>query len=126
MPSRYFRWDGTKFVELVDETSSESASAAIIADTMPELRHPVTGEIYTSKNRYINDTRAMGYEIMGNERHGPQSIPDRITDAKVLDACHRAEAIQSDPAKLNARRNFEMMKRETYEKLMGNTDGSRR
>lgn len=107
MPSRYYRWDGEKVQDIGLAESSGEVTAAVIDDTMDPLKHPVTGKVYDSKRRYLADTKRMGYEVVGNDLLSRQKreLPERITESKVIDACHRAEAIQSDPCKLNGWRN---------------------
>ena len=36
-----------------------------IPDEMPETKHPVTGEYYTSKSKFRATTKALGYEEVG-------------------------------------------------------------
>jgi hypothetical protein len=81
------------------------ASAFIQDDTMAPLRHPVTSKYYDSKSEYIRDTKRMGMEIMGEEKHSekPQILQETITEPLIMDRIERAEAIVSDPAKFRAR-----------------------
>lgn len=100
----------------VSDTSAEALSPAIHGDEMAPLRHPVTGKIYTSVSQYTRDTKRMGYEIMGTEKHTKQVLPDRIDGQRILNACERAEAIQSDPARLRAAYNQNDIRREKLER----------
>lgn len=45
----------------------------IIPDGLDYVRHPTTGKRYTSKGKYVADTKAMGYEIIGNDMPKPKT-----------------------------------------------------
>lgn len=64
--------DGGKW-RLVSDTGP-SKRVNLISDVLPDVRHPSTGKVYSSKSRYYADTRAMGKEIMGNDM-GPIDKP---------------------------------------------------
>ncbi len=57
-----------KRVVPVHEIQRESKALDLfIQDEMPETRHPVTGEYFTSKSKFRAVTRALGYEEIGND-----------------------------------------------------------
>lgn len=81
-------------------------TSSVHVDTMDTLKHPVTGEYYTSKSEYLKECRRLNLEIVpDSEKFSTRGneYKDKITEALVMDRIERAEAIVSDPAKLRER-----------------------
>lgn len=89
-------------------------------DSMPPLRHLVSGQIFDSKSKYLAECRKHNVSIVGNDLLSKQKheLPDRLTDAKVMDAVHKAESIMADPSKLRARMNENLAILERRERLL--------
>lgn len=105
-----------------DSEAAESMSAAIHQDTMPAMKHPVTGQVFESKSAYLRAVKADGLTVVGNDllsrkAHTPTDI---ITEEKVMDAIHKTEAIMSDPARRNELRYKNERILDEYKKTMGN------
>jgi len=66
----------------------------VITDEIEPFQSMADGKIYTSKSRYYAETRARGYEIVGNERIKPKSAePDeRQIERDLADAYDQCEA----------------------------------
>lgn len=104
-----------------DSEAVEAMSAAVHQDTMPALRHPVTGKVYESKSAYLRAVKADGLTIVGNDllsrkAHTPT---DLITEEKVMAAIQKTEAILSDPARRNELRYKNEQLLEQYQKTIG-------
>lgn len=89
-------------------------------DSMPPLRHLVSGKVFDSKAQYLAECRKHNVSVVGNDLLSKQKheLPDRLTDAKVMDAVHKAESIMSDPSKLRARMNENLAILERRERLL--------
>jgi len=62
--------------ELVEKSKAEPLKRAghfIISDNLDYVRCTANGKRYTSKSRYTADVKAMGYQILGNDK--PQGRP---------------------------------------------------
>lgn len=120
MPSRYFRWSGEQFIELVQERS-ESVAAAVHQDTLDApLTNPVTGFTTDSRSAYIENCRANNLEVVGNDRLGqkPRRPQDTISESVIVDRTMKAEAILSDPARRRAWHNEQTEKFERHQRLI--------
>lgn len=84
------------------------------------LKNMVTGKLYTSKSKYIKDVKALGLEIVGNDKLSQRKHTPRqtLTDEMILDRIQRAESILEDPAKYRARQNENLERLERYKKLV--------
>jgi len=115
MSRKTYRWINEKFVECGTSSIYENpAAAAVIDDTMQPLKHPVTGKTYNSKSAYHRTNKELGLEVVGNDllSRKPRHVPEVLTDAKIMDAAQRAEAIHNDPTK---RREMENRNNYLYE-----------
>jgi hypothetical protein len=122
MRSIYKKVDGVWQWLPGDSEAAESMSAAVHQDTMPALRHPVTGHVYESKSAYLRACKRHGLTIVGNDllSSKPSAPPDKITEAKVIDAIQKTEAIMSDPARRNELRYKNERILDEYKKTIGN------
>lgn len=96
---------------------------AVHNDTMPALRHPVTGKMYDSKSEYIKECNRLGLEIIGNELLSEKgskvhNLKDPLTDEVIIDKIHKAESIFDDPTKLRARQNENLERLERWRNLV--------
>lgn len=73
---------------LVPKREAEAIYAApmVIRDGMDDLRHPVTGEMFDSKSKFRQTTKAAGCIELGNDRF----TPSRPTEADVRNDVHKA------------------------------------
>jgi hypothetical protein len=121
MPRRLYRWDKEKkvFIELTAEPVA-TESPAVHQDSMNPLKHPVTGELVDSKTRWNQINKNHGLQVVGNDllSKQPRRTKDRLTDERIKTAMERAEAIHSDPAKLNEHRNMNALLAERNERLL--------
>lgn len=64
----HWTWDRKtrKFVEYVEEVKVVDAPT-IITDEMPALKHMANSKYYTSKRKFRDVTRAMGFEEVGDQ-----------------------------------------------------------
>lgn len=93
----------------------------IQGDTLDKpLKHPVTGKMYDSRSEYLKATKALGLEVVGDEKlsQRPRNLKENITDDKIIDAIQRAEAIQSDPFKRNQFKRMNEIRTEMAEKAL--------
>lgn len=115
MTRKLYRWKNNKFEECGTSSIYENpAAAAVIDDTMAPIKHPVTGKTYNSKSAYHKTNKELGLEVVGNDllSRKPRHIPEVLTEAKIMDAAARAEAIHADPTK---RREMENRNNYLYE-----------
>ena len=103
MRSIYRKIDGVWQWFEADGTPTESVAPAVHQDTMPRLRHPVTGHIYESKSAYMRATNRLGLTVVGNDLLSKRknTPTDIVTEERVLEAIQKSESILSDPAKRN-------------------------
>jgi hypothetical protein len=115
--SIYRKIDGVyQWVHFDKEPPKEGVAPAVHQDTLAQpLRHMVTGEITDSRSRLEQLNRQTGVTCVGTEKLSEKrhSVPDRLTDDRILDGVERALAVSSDPSKLRARvhENQERMER---------------
>lgn len=64
----------------------------IINDVLGDVWNPATGKTYDSKSNYYRDTKAMGCEILGNDKitpkdndHGPSDTEMQAEVAKAFE-----------------------------------------
>lgn len=120
---RFIYRDG-KLVEVKASEPVEYTPFVVPDEFSEPIKHPVTGEVFTSRRKYYKDLAAKGYEIVdGTTDMSRHSTPDYISDAAVMDAMEKAEAIVSDPAKHRAFLNECAQQTEVYQRLM---NGNRR
>lgn len=77
--------------ERIAQTNQRSALPCpmVITDDVEPFRSMADGKVYTSKSRYYAETKARGYEIVGNEKvkgktpqsYEPQDIEKELSDA---------------------------------------------
>lgn len=68
-----FVWRNGKCIDVTSGDPQPSPRGTIlISDSLDYVRHPATGRRYTSKSRYYADTKALGYQILGNEKPKPK------------------------------------------------------
>ncbi len=119
MPSRFYRSDGLKVYEVFREAPTEVHS--VHQDTFKTpLIHPETGELVDSMTRWEQINKAHNLSCVGNERLSDRPVrrTETITEEKVMDAIHKAEAIASDPSKMRAWRYNQHERIERIEKLV--------
>lgn len=124
--SWYVKIDGK--YQWVDEDTAPARPEvhAVIADEISQgLVHPVTRQVYTSKNKYLRDLRREGYEVVGNDLQSRKPFKGKevITEAQIMDKIQKAEAIESDPAKL---RRFREDQTERYHRVQELLNGRSR
>lgn len=82
---RYGYCSVQKKVVPVDQIQRETKALDLyIQDEMPPTRHPVTGEVFTSKAKFREVTRALGFEEVGNDYdngYEPERKLERETQA---------------------------------------------
>lgn len=122
MPSTFYGWRDGEFVEIGKSDFGDSVTPYVHDDSMPELKHLVSGEIFNSKSAYRERNRELGLSVVGNDllSKKPRNLPDKIDEKLVLDKIERAEAICSDPEKFRARQNENIERLERRGKLLGN------
>lgn len=128
MPGETYRkingkWQWVKMDEPI--TPPPASSPAIHQDTLDRpIRNMATGEVYDSKSAYLKNL-PKGCEVVGNDLlSGKKSNPpEKITEARILDAMQKAEAICSDPVKYRARQNENFERLERANRLL---NGNRR
>lgn len=54
-----------KVVPVEEVMHDATASTQFIIDEMPPTKHPITGEVFTSKTKFRAVTKAHGYEEVG-------------------------------------------------------------
>ena len=54
-----------KVVPIEEVMHDAAASTQFIIDEMPPTKHPITGEVFTSKTKFRAVTKAHGYEEVG-------------------------------------------------------------
>lgn len=69
-----------KFVDYVEQTKEVNAPF-VITDDMPALKHMANGKFYTSKARFREVTRQLGYEEVGDQTEW-RAKPDPAKEAK--------------------------------------------
>lgn len=125
MARQTFRKIDGKWQWTTEETSTTPPtpiSAAIHQDTLDKpIRNMITGKFYDSASQYKKEL-PKGVEIVGNEKLSsrPRTIPDRFTEAQVMDAIQKAEAICSDPTKFRDRQNENIERLERHQRLIKN------
>lgn len=71
MSRQHYVWHNGDWVEY-DRHAPRQKRTILISDSLDYVRHPTTGRRYTSKSRYYADTKALGMQIVGNERPKPK------------------------------------------------------
>ena len=119
MPSRFYTIKNGELVELA-QNKLDVEAPNVCQDTIPPLKHPVTGEIVNSRSEWNRINKLRGLECVGNDllSHKSSNIPDRITDAVIMDKMEQAEAILSDPARRRAFHNMNLVLAERNERLL--------
>lgn len=124
--SWYVKIDG-KYQWVDEDTVPASPEVhSVIADEISQgLVHPVTRQVYTSKNKYLRDLRREGYEVVGNDLQSRKPFKGKevITEAQIMDKIQKAEAIEADPAKL---RRFREEQTERYYRVQELLNGRSR
>lgn len=86
---RRYRFDDKsgKCVEVSADWGGSScrSSQNVISDTMPLMRHPVTGKYYDSKSQFRRATREAGCYEVGNDQLSVKSSTD-VTETPGLHA----------------------------------------
>ena len=97
---KVFVYRDGKFVEVYN-SEPENKSAYVHGDEIPPLRHPTTGEIFTSASKMQRRTQELGMVTVGNELQSskPTVLQDKITEALVMDRIEKAESILNDSSK---------------------------
>jgi hypothetical protein len=62
-PDEYYK----KQAALRERVKSKLPAPMIISDTMAEIKNPIDGKPYTSKQAYYKTVKEAGCEIMGND-----------------------------------------------------------
>jgi len=118
MTKKSYKMVDGELVELEDISgiTDEAKLHFVHNDTLEKpLKNLVTGKMYDSKSAYLRDVHKMGSRVVGNDWVGdnkPTGPADIITDAKIMEAMRKAEAIQRDPAR---RREWQMMEKKKAE-----------
>lgn len=124
-----YRWvkgpDGVgHFVELAAR-DYENPAPFVHQDSMPALKHPVTGEMVESRTRWAAINKEHKLDVVGNDllsnRKGPS--PDRISDEAFKKAHDKAQAILNDPARRNEWRNQRLAIMEKNARMIGGQQG---
>ena len=102
---KFYVWREGKLIEMNKETYE--APPFIHQDSMPALRHPATNEMIDSRSKWERINKEKGLVCVGNDllSKRPDTRRDVLTENKILDAIHRAEAIVEDPTKWRAAQN---------------------
>lgn len=100
------------------ESPCSDSMPSIIPDSMPPLRHPVSGHVFESKSAYLRETERLGLQVVGNDKRTPVN-KDKLTEKVILDRIERAEAIHSDPFKYRQRMNENLYRIERAKKILG-------
>lgn len=120
---RFIYRDG-KLVEVKASEPMEYTPFVVPDEFCEPIKHPVTGEIYTSRRKYYKDLSAKGYEIVDSTTDmSKHSTPDYLPEHKILDAIEKAEAIVGDPARHRAFLNECAQHTEDYQRMI---NGNRR
>jgi hypothetical protein len=106
-----------KYITAQRVTESHSNSAPFIHDdSMPPLRHLVSGQIFDSKSAYLRECDRLGLQVVGNDLLSKEKhqVKERVTEQVILDKIEKAESICSDPSKLRARQEENFRRLERY------------
>jgi hypothetical protein len=68
---QHYVWHKGDWVEY-DRHAPRPKRTILISDSLDYVKHTATGRRYTSKSRYYADTKALGYQIVGNEKPKPK------------------------------------------------------
>lgn len=66
----------------------------VITDEIAPMQSMADGKVYTSKSRYYAETKARGYEIVGNEKQKPKTlgVDERQLERDLSDAYDQFDA----------------------------------
>lgn len=119
MPRRVFAFRNNECVEVYN-SEKENKSAYVHGDEIAPLRHPITGEIFTSASKMLRRTKELGCETVGTELQSskPTIIPDKITESLVMDRIEKAESILNDSSKFRARQQENLERLHRRERLL--------
>lgn len=106
MTKRKYKYTENGLVEQVAGITEEAKAHFVHQDTLETpLKDLVTWKMYDSKSALLDAYKQRGSRVVGNDWVGdtkPTGPADTITDAKIMEAVHKAEAIQRDPARRRA------------------------
>ncbi len=71
MSRQHYVWYNGDWVEY-DRHAPRPKRVILLSDNLDYVKHTATGRRYTSKSRYVADTKALGYQILGNDMPGPK------------------------------------------------------
>lgn len=74
---RSYVWHNGTFVDVTDWKPPPRKTPYIIRDTMDAAKHPATGEVFDSKSRFREVTKAHGLIEVGNDYRTNQKRPAR-------------------------------------------------
>ncbi len=99
---------------------AEQKSAYVRGDSIPDLKHPVTGEIIDSRSKWNAINKAHGLEVVGNDLLSKKKhqLQEKITDSRIMNAIEKAEATYSDPSKFRAAQNESRERLERRQRLL--------
>lgn len=87
-------WNGETFVDTTGWKRRPSVFPAIIRDTQEPLMHPATGQIFDSKSRFREVTKAHGLTEIGNDKqtiHNPRAEFAKSRKADIAQAIEMVE-----------------------------------
>lgn len=119
----YRKRNGVWGWEKEDSKAQASDAHFVHNDSMPPLKHPVTGEMIDSVSKWHKVTANNGGRVVGNDLQSakPNQTQDKVTEKIILDRIEKAEAIASDPARFRERQNENLERLERHRRLIGDS-----
>ncbi len=90
---RKYVWHNGTFVDVTDWKPAPRKTPYIIRDTMDALQHPATGEMFDSKSRFRDVTKAHGLVEVGNDSQKSRNIHSEPKHARKKAISEAYEAV---------------------------------
>lgn len=94
MKSKYV-WHAGEWVDVTNWRPPPRKTPYIIRDTMDALQHPATGELFDSKSRFREVTKAHGLTEVGNDAQKSQTPTREPKDARKKAISEAYDAVAS-------------------------------
>ncbi len=90
---RKYVWHNGTFVDVTDWRPAPRKTPYIIRDAMDAVQHPATGQMFDSKSRFREVTKAHGLVEIGNESPKSPKVPTEHKDARKKAISEAYEAV---------------------------------